>query len=104
MENQCTTNTTTNQRFFDWKDTLTPGFVSNMTLSVPSPTFSVVGKRNVPLTVSFKAGTFFPLNGIIIMKFPPLFTHNMPYYTMVNGNTFTVASTGSPAFTFPPLS
>ena len=77
-------------------DTLTTGFVPSMTLSVPANTHDIVGKQDVPLTVKFKVGTFFPLNGLITMKFPPYYTHLSSSYTMVK-NTFTFGTLPSGA-------
>lgn len=85
-------------------DTLSPGYVPAMTMTVPS-TDSVVGKKRVPLTVKFTIGSLFPLNGQIMMKFPPHYTHNVPFYTMVSGTLLSLSQSstlpvGSPPLTF----
>jgi hypothetical protein len=89
-------------------DTLSPGYVSAMTMTVSSSD-SVVGKKEVPLTVKFTVGSLFPLNGQIIMKFPPHYTHNEPFYTMVSGNLLSLDQpkslpVGSPRLKFIPKS
>jgi hypothetical protein len=85
-------------------DSLSAGYVTDLKMTVQSSD-SVVGKKRVPLTVKLTIGSLFPLNGQIIMKFPPHYTHNTPYYTMVSGTLLSLTQptplpTGSPPLTF----
>jgi len=83
-------------------DNLTPGQVSDMTLSVPDAD-SIVGKQGVSLTVKYKVGSYFPLNGLITMKFPAYYSHTSDSYSMVRGSfTFGTAPvvSGSPTLQF----
>jgi hypothetical protein len=83
-------------------DSLSAGYVSAMTMSVSSSD-NVVGKKRVPLTVQLTIGSLFPLNGQIIMKFPPHYTHNTPYYTMVSGTFLSLTQPSSLPVGSPPL-